>query len=67
MTTSSNFKTPSAPEPREDHWSELTALLPAERKLEFSFWVDEELDRLEHQFSRFITAQSLKQDLRRRR
>jgi hypothetical protein len=67
MTTSSdnNSKSPLAPRPVENHWSELSDRLPAASTRQLGDWLDIQLAVLEKMQERFITGRSLLKSLRR--
>ncbi len=67
MPTSSdnNSKTPAAPRPEINHWSELSARLTVAATEPLSNWLDAQLADLEKSQERFITGRSLLKSLRR--
>ncbi len=67
MTTSSEHSVPSAPRPDGRHWSELTATLSNDSVVMLDQWIDEDLRRLEDELDRFVTPNSLHQNLYRSR
>ncbi|MEM1067574.1 MAG: hypothetical protein AAGG48_01750 [Planctomycetota bacterium] len=64
MTTSSENRTP-APEPNEDHWSELIATLPDETTQVFGDWLGDRLEEMVTELDAFVTPDSLRKSLRR--
>lgn len=65
MTTSSDSRSPNAPNPKGEHWKELTAVLPERTMDQFSDWIDEQLSVLEAELSSFVTPLSRKSKHRR--
>ena len=65
MTTSSDYRTPSAPQPSGEHWYELTATLSPESAQEFGDWLSQELAGLESDLESYVTPNSLRKSLRR--
>jgi hypothetical protein len=67
MTTSSdhNSKSPLAPRPSVNHWSELSDRLPVASTADLSNWFDTQLAVLEKSQERFVTGRSLMKSLRR--
>ena len=69
MTTSSDHRNPSSPQPREnwggEHWFELTATLSPESTQEFGEWLRDELSTLEDELDSFTTPNSLRKSIRR--
>lgn len=70
MTTSSDHRNPSSPQPREnwgggEHWFELTATLSTESTEQFGDWLKDELSTLESELDSFITPNSLRKSMRR--
>jgi len=59
MTTSSDHRTPPAPQPSGEHWYELTATLSAESTEEFGDWLSQELAGLENKLDLYVTPNSL--------
>ncbi len=64
MTTSSDNRSPAAPDPHGEHWVELSRRLPASVQT-LDAWFDGQLAVLEKKQARFITKRSLKKSLRR--
>lgn len=65
MTTSSDNRSPSAPNPNgTNHWQELTERLPGTVAV-LDQWIDEQLEQLEDRYHDFITRTSLRKTLRR--
>ncbi len=70
MTTSSDHRNPSSPQPSEnwgsgEHWFELTATLSPESTEQFGEWLKDELSSLENELDSFITPNSLRKSIRR--
>ncbi len=67
MTTSSdnNSKSPLAPRPAVNHWTELSERLPVASTERLSDWLDVQLAVLEKSQQRFVTGRSLMKSLRR--
>ena len=65
MTTSSDHRTPSAPQPSGEHWYELTATLSPESTEEFGDWLSQELLGLETELDSYMTPRSLRKGLGR--
>ena len=63
MTTSSESRSPSPPQPNGGHWKELTESLPASVAT-LDRWMDEQLAALEAQQQEFVTRNSLRKNLR---